>query len=83
MYHVKLSTDFVNILKNIQISVKHNYLLLSIMHVATCFHSKESSTGYYMNHNIDIYQMAVQIWDPKSLHKGEHLNLLQNIVQIY
>jgi hypothetical protein len=39
---------------------------LSMMHVATCFDSKQSSSVYYMNHNIDIYQM--HIWDPKSLH---------------
>jgi hypothetical protein len=40
------------------------------MHVATCFDPKESSTGYYMNHNTDIYQMVIRIWDPKSLHKS-------------
>jgi hypothetical protein len=46
------------------------------MYVATCFDSKESSSGYYMNHNIDIYQMAVHIWEqPKGLHKWMQLQL--------
>jgi hypothetical protein len=56
--NILLSNLFSNtfsLLKNIQISVKHNCLLLSVMDVATCFDSKESSSGYYMNHNIDIY----------------------------
>jgi hypothetical protein len=66
---------YIKVLKNIQISVKHNYLLLPIMYVATSFDSKESSSGYYMNHKVDIYQMAVHIWDPKSLHKWMQLQL--------
>jgi len=33
---------------------------LSIMHIATCFDSRASSSGYSMNHNIDTSSDSAQ-----------------------
>jgi len=38
------------------------------MHIATCFDSKESSSGYSMKHNIDISNNSAHFGIPKSLH---------------
>jgi len=38
------------------------------MHIATCFDSKESPSGYPMNHNIDISSNSGHYGIPKSLH---------------
>ena len=35
------------------------------MRMATCFDSKESSSGYSMNHNIDTSSDDAQFWGPK------------------
>jgi len=51
------------------------------MHTATCFDSKESPSGYSMNHNkIDnIYQVTVHIFGiPKILYRRIHVKSLQN-----
>ena len=44
------------------------------MHIATCL---DSSSGYSMNHNIDISSKCT-FWDPKSLHGKIQVKLLQN-----
>jgi hypothetical protein len=38
------------------------------MHIATCFDSKESSSGYTNNHNIDISSDGSHFGIPKCLH---------------
>jgi len=38
------------------------------MHIATCFDSKESSSGYSMNYNIDKSSDSAHFQSPKSLH---------------
>jgi len=48
------------------------------MHIATCFDSKESSSGYSMNHNIDISSDSAHFGIPKSLHGKIQVKLLQN-----
>ena len=35
------------------------------MHIATCFDSKESSSGYSMNHNIGTSSDSAHFWNPK------------------
>jgi len=42
--------------------------LLSIMHIAKCFDSKESSSGYSMYHTIDTSSGSAYFGIPKSLH---------------
>jgi len=40
---------------------------MSIVHIATCFDSKESSSGYSMIHVWDISSdSAYLFWDPKN-----------------
>jgi len=41
------------------------FICLSIMLIATCFDSKESSPSYSMNHNIDTSSDCT-FWDPKT-----------------
>jgi len=60
------------------ISVKHNYLFLSTVHIATCFDSKESSSAYSMNNNIDTSSDGAHFGIPKSLHGKIQVKLLQN-----
>jgi hypothetical protein len=38
------------------------------MHIATCFDSKESPSGYSMNDNIDSSSHSSHFGIPKSLH---------------
>jgi len=39
------------------------------MHIATCFDSKESSSGYSMNHNVDTSSDSAHFGIPKSLYE--------------
>jgi hypothetical protein len=39
------------------------------MYIATCFDTKELSSGYSMNHNIDTSSDSVHFGIPKSLHR--------------
>ena len=48
------------------------------MHIATCFDSKESSSGCSMNHNIDTSSDSAHIVIPKSLHGKIQVKWLQN-----
>jgi len=68
-----------NYLKYIM-SVKHSYLFVSIMHIATCFDTKESSSCHSVNHNIDISSDSVHFGVPKSVHGKIQVKLLQIIV---
>jgi len=52
--------------------------LASIVHIATCFDSKESSSGYSMNRNIDISSDSAHFGILKSLHGKIQVKLLQN-----
>jgi len=48
------------------------------MHMVTCFDSKESSSGYSMNYNIDISSDSAHFGIPESLHGKIQVKLLQN-----
>jgi len=48
------------------------------MHIATCFDSKESSSGHSMNHNIDISSDSGHFGIPKSLHSKIQIKSLQS-----
>jgi len=48
------------------------------MHIATCFSSKESLSGYSMNHNIDTSSDSAHFGIPKSLHGKIQVKLIQN-----
>jgi len=52
--------------------------ILSIMQIVTCFDSKESSSGYSLNHNIDISSNSANFGIPKGLHGKIQVKLLQN-----
>ena len=47
------------------------------MHTTTCFDSKKSSSGYSMNHNIDISSDSAHFRIPKSLQGKAQVKLLQ------
>ena len=53
------------------------------MSTATCFDSKESSSGYSMNHNIDISSDSAHFGIPKSLHGRIQQNVYKIIVLMY
>jgi len=55
-----------------------NYLRLLIMHIATCFDTKESTSGYSMNHNIDTSSDSAHSWIPKSLHRRIQVKSVHN-----
>jgi len=38
------------------------------MHIATCFDSMDSSSGYSMNHNIDTSSGSAHFGNPDGLH---------------
>jgi len=46
------------------------------MHITTCFDSKESASGYSMNHNVDITSDSAYFGVPKSLHGKIKVKLL-------
>ena len=48
------------------------------MHIATCFDSKNSSSGYSVNHNTDTSSNSAHFGIPKSLHGKIHVKVLQN-----
>jgi len=48
------------------------------MHIATFFDSKESSSGYSINHNIAISSDSAHFGIPKNLHGNTQVKLLQN-----
>ena len=44
------------------------------MHIATCFDSKESSSGYSMNHNIDTRTSSdCTFWDTKKFYMEKYM----------
>ena len=48
------------------------------MHIATCFDSKESSSGCSVNHNIDASSDSANFGIPESLHGKIQVTLLQS-----
>ena len=48
------------------------------MFIATCFDYKMLSSGYSMNHNIDVSSDSAHFGIPKSLHGKIQVKLLQN-----
>jgi len=53
------------------------------MHIATCFDSKSSSTGYSMNHNIDTSSGSAHFGIPKSLHGKIQVKFTKIIILMY
>jgi hypothetical protein len=48
------------------------------MHTTTCFDSRESSSGYSMNHKIDVSSESPHFGFPKGLHGKIQVKLHQD-----
>jgi len=65
-------------ISNIQFQSNTTIYLLSIMYIATCFDSRESSSSYSMNHNIDTSSDSAHFGILEGLHGKIQVKLLQN-----